>query len=238
MTRIRSLAPPNSELISEITSRVIAGTNEVAFCFRGLEFARWSQEGIVFGLHDPRERLAEGTQPRLARLMRDLDLHRRAEAANTNHPVYRVAPERWPETLVLHDPACLDAQLDARHIYSQIPAVAGGDRSVLDLLGVTLRGQLAIIELKASEDIQMPFQAIDYWLRVRRLQREGGFERFGYFAGVELDPRPPLVWLVAPGLHFHSATDTVLKYLSPEIHVTRAGLNENWRRGLRVIFRQ
>jgi len=125
MTRIRSLAPPNSELISEITSRVIAGTNEVAFCFRGLEFARWSQEGIVFGLHDPRERLAEGTQPRLARLMRDLDLHRRAEAANTNHPVYRVAPERWLETLVLHDPACLDAQLDARHIYSQIPAVAG-----------------------------------------------------------------------------------------------------------------
>ena len=32
--------------------------------------------------------------------------------------------------------------------------------------------------------------------------------------------------------------DILLKYLSPEIHVTRIGLNENWRRGVKVIFRQ
>jgi hypothetical protein len=49
MAHIRSLASANSELMGGITARVIAGTNEVAFCFRGLEFARWSQEGIVFG---------------------------------------------------------------------------------------------------------------------------------------------------------------------------------------------
>lgn len=35
-----------------------------------------------------------------------------------------------------------------------------------------------------------------------------------------------MVWLVAPGLRFHSATDKLLKYLSPEIHITRIGLNE------------
>jgi hypothetical protein len=95
-----------------------------------------------------------------------------------------------------------------------------------------------VIELKASEDIQMPVQAMDYWLRVRRHQREGDFERYGYFSGKELDPKPPLVWLAAPGLRFHSATDTLLKYFSPEIQVTRIGLNENWRRGLKIIFRQ
>jgi hypothetical protein len=44
--------------------------------------------------------------------------------------------------------------------------------------------------------------------------------------------------LVAPGLRFHSATETLLPYLSPEIQTTRYGLNENWRRGIKVIFRQ
>jgi len=106
------------------------------------------------------------------------------------------------------------------------------------LLGVTWRGRLVVIELKASEDIQLPIQVVDYWLRVRRHQREGDFEQFGYFAGAKLDPQPPLVWLVAPGLRFHPATDTLLKYLSPEIQVTRIGLNENWRRGLKIVFRQ
>jgi len=236
--RIHALAlhlPPAGD---EIRLRLLPGAKEVAICFRGLEFARWSREGLTFGLSDSRERLTATAEPALDRLVRQIDLRRSSLATETTHPLYRAAPERWLETLILEDPARLDAQLNPRHLYSQVPALAAGDRGVLDLLGVTRRGRLVVIECKASEDIQMPFQAIDYWLRVRRLQREGGFERFGYFAGVELDPRPPLVWLVAPGLRFHSATDTVLKYLSPEIHVTRAGLNENWRRGLRVIFRQ
>ena len=170
--------------------------------------------------------------------MRRLDQHRSGIASETTHPLYRAAPERWIETLVLQDPTRLDAQLDPGHLYSQLPALAVGDRGVLDLLGVTRRGRLVVIELKASEDMHMPIQAVDYWLRVRRHQRDGDFQRYGYFAGKELDPKPPLVWLAAPALRFHSATDTVLKYLSPEIQFTRIGLNENWRRGLKVIFRQ
>ena len=109
---------------------------------------------------------------------------------------------------------------------------------MLDLLGITRQGRLVVIELKASEDLQLPVQAVDYWLRVRRHQREEDFQRDGYFPGVVIDPRPPLVWLVSPGLRFHSATDTLLKYLSPEIRVSRIGLAENWRRGLKIIFRQ
>jgi len=53
-----------------------------------------------------------------------------------------------------------------------------------------------------------------------------------------LDPKPPLVWLVAPGLRFHSATEILLKYLSPEIQISRIGVNENWRRGIKIVFRQ
>jgi hypothetical protein len=109
---------------------------------------------------------------------------------------------------------------------------------VLDLPGVTWRGRLVVIAPKASEDIQLPIQALDYWLRVRRHQRDGDFEGFGYFSGVKLDPQPPLVWLVAPGLRFHSATDTLLKYLAPELQMTHIGLIEDWRRVLKIVFRQ
>jgi hypothetical protein len=233
--RIRSLAP---NAVATIEPRVVVGTNETAVCFRGLEFARWTEQGMLFGLGDVRQHLSHGTAPALARLMNDLELYRRSETEETNHPLYRGAPERWLETLILEDPTKLDAQLNPQHLYSQIPAVAAGDRGVIDLLGVTLRGRLVVIELKASEDIQLPIQAVDYWLRVRRHQRENNFLRNGYFNGVELDPKPPLIWLVAPGLRFHPSTDTILKYLAPEIQLTRIGLNEKWRQELHVIFRQ
>jgi hypothetical protein len=236
--RIPVLALSASSAESPIETRVLPGMEQAAFYFRGLEFARWSAEGMSFGLKHARHRVTLATQAALERLLRQLDLHRSPRANEPNHPLYRAAPERWLETVILQDPARLDAQLDPNHLYSQVPAVAAGDRRVLDLLGATRSGRLAVIELKASEDIQMLIQAVDYWLRVRRHQCEGDFQRNGYFAGMELDPRPPLVWLVAPALRFHPATDTLLKYLSPEIQVTRIGLNENWRRGLKVVFRQ
>src|ERR1700691_1671593 len=143
--------------------------------------------------------------------------------ATRSNPPCAPPAQQSLESIVLEDPAKLDAQLDSRHFYSQVPALAAGDRGVLDLLGITRQGRLVVIELKASEDLQLPVQAVDYWLRVRRHQREADFQRDGYFPGVVIDPQPPLVWLVSPGLRFHSATDTLLKYLSPEIRVTRIG---------------
>lgn len=236
--RIHALALHMPPAGNEITTRLVPGPSEVALCFRGLEFGRWSRSGITFGLGDSQEKLTDANEAALDRLMRRLDAHRSMLADDTNHLLYRAAPERWLETLVLQDPTRLDAQLDVSHLYSQVPAVAAGDRGVIDLLGVTRRGRLVVIELKASEDIQLPMQAIDYWLRVRRHQRDGDFERYGYFAGVQIDPRPPLVCLVAPGLRFHASTETLLRYLSSEIQITRIGLSENWRCGLKVVFRQ
>ena len=60
---------------------------------------------------------------------------------------------------------------------------------------------------RASEGIQLPIQAADYWLGVRRHRSEGDFQRYGYLAGVEIDPRPPQARLVAPAFRFHSATE-------------------------------
>ena len=53
-----------------------------------------------------------------------------------------------------------------------------------------------------------------------------------------LQTLPPLVYLLAPALRFHPATDALLRYLSPEVEVVRVGLAESWRRGVRVVMRQ
>jgi hypothetical protein len=217
---------------------VSAAANEVALTFHGMQFARWTKQGVFFGLGNSTEQLTSANERGLERLLHRLDLHRSPFASDTNRTLSRGAAERWLESIVLEDPAKFDAQLDARHFYSQVPELAECDRGVLDLLGVTRQGRLVVIELKASEDLQLPVQAVDYWLRVRRHQREADFQRDGYFPGIVINPQPPLVWLVSPGLRFHSATDTLLKYLSPEIRVTRIGLAENWRCGLKIIFRQ
>lgn len=236
--QVRAIADAEQMVREAVGLRAVAGTDEVAACFRGLEFARYTRDGILFGLSDIRERLTQASEPRLERLLTQLQRHRDPLARETKHRLYRATPEKWLETIVLQDPTRLDAQIDPKYVYSQTPAVAGGDRGVIDLLGVTRRGRLVVVELKASEDIQLPIQAVDYWLRVRRHQRDGDFEKLGYFGGIEIDKRPPLVWLVAPGLQFHPATDILLKYLSKEISISRIGVSENWRGGIRVVLRQ
>lgn len=218
--------------------RPTAESHVVAVCFRGLEFARWSSGELFFGLGDWQEPLEAANEKEFDKLLRDLELHRSPLTANTNHSLYRAAPERWLEAMIVSAPDRLEAALDPQHLYSQVPAMTAGDRGVLDLLGVTRRGRLAVIELKASEDIQLPVQAVDYWLRVRRHQQEGNFERYGYFSGVKIDPVPPLLWLVSPGLRFHPSVEIVGRCLAREIQLVRVGLAENWRRGVKVLFRQ
>jgi hypothetical protein len=140
--------------------------------------------------------------------------------------------------MVAADPSRIDARLDPRHIYTQVPAFSSGDRGIIDLLGVTRDGRLAVLELKASEDIHLVMQAVDYWLRVRFHHSQDNFSRYGYFPDVRLNAKPPLLFLVAPGFRFHPSIDIVLRYLSPEIEIARIALAENWRKGLHVVFRQ
>ena len=56
--------------------------------------------------------------------------------------------------------------------------------------------------------------------------------------GLELQPAPPLVYLIGPALRFHPTSDILQRYLSRDIEIIRVGLVESWRRGLRVMFRQ
>ncbi|MGC9200089.1 MAG: hypothetical protein ACP5E5_14320 [Acidobacteriaceae bacterium] len=138
-------------------------------------------------------------------------------------------------------------RLDPRHVYSQVSVVAGaGDRGLLDLLGVTADGRLAVIELKVDDDLQFALQGLDYWVRVRHHHRQsadqvtgmGEFQRHGYFRGVELSPLEPRLYLVAPSLHIHPATEKILGYFSPRVEWSLLALDERWRQQIRVVWRK
>jgi hypothetical protein len=44
--------------------------------------------------------------------------------------------------------------------------------------------------------------------------------------------------MVCPSLRIHPATDTLLRYISPEIEYELLGIDEHWREHLRVVFRK
>ena len=44
--------------------------------------------------------------------------------------------------------------------------------------------------------------------------------------------------MAAPSLHVHPTTDCLLRHFSPEIEWKLLGLDEHWRRGIRVVFRK
>lgn len=236
-------AKPEIEWIVAMAPRAISlhpvvQNREVWLRFRGLAFARWENGRIFFGVSDCGEELTSASRATLRRLVHDLEMHRHPLASDVRHPWYRVQAERWLEGIVREDVTRVDAALDARFVYAQVFANAGNEHGILDLLTLTRTGRLAIMELKASEHIHLPLQAADYWLRVRKHLENGDITRYGYFPGAELQPLPPMVYLVAPALRFHPSTDDLLRYLSPELEIVRVGLAESWRRGLRVVMRQ
>ncbi|MGA7402671.1 MAG: hypothetical protein WCC99_24560 [Candidatus Sulfotelmatobacter sp.] len=220
---------------------------EVVFRWRGLEFARArlatvpgsfrSTEEIVFGV-GAEERVLENRNEaefaELAHCLRDT----RHPYGPRQHPLWRLRPERWLESLVVGDVSVVDDRLDASCQYSQVPAFSAADRAMIDVLTTTHTGRLAVVELKADEDIHLPLQGLDYWSRVEWHHARGEFPRFGYFCERELSSEKPLLFLAAPALHVHPTTDTLLRYLSPEIEWEFVGIDERWREGVRVVFRK
>lgn len=237
--QVRSLAPE-----AEIA---VVTPGEVAFRMHGLEFARArlaqaegsfrNVEELVYGVGAAEITVTEETAAHFADFVRRVAAGRKAHG-DALDPLRRACPERWLESLVVRDVAALDPRLDGGCVYSQVPAFSASDRAMIDVLAATRERRLAVIELKADEDIHLPLQGLDYWTRVRRHQQRGEFAKFGYFPGRELSAEPPLLMLVAPALHVHPATDTLLRYLSPQIEWQLVAVDERWREGVRVVFRK
>jgi hypothetical protein len=203
---------------------------------RGVEFAELADGELFFGLAERHPARAHHAAE-IARLVEELDRARSPQAADRGHPLYRQCPEAWLESQARAQIQTLDASLLSDPIYGQVPAFAGGERGILDLLAVDRSGRLAVVELKASADLQLPLQALDYWIRVKWHLDRGEFTSSGYFPGMELRPEPPRLLLVSPSLEFHTTSETILGYFSGAVAVERIGLAVEWRKGLQVMFR-
>jgi hypothetical protein len=214
--------------------QVTAGDGEISLRVRGLEFARTDGAEMLFGL-GARVPLGPANLPECERLARELARLREPEAREGD--LYLRNPEAWLESQVRRNLETIDPSLFPRPVYGQVPAFAAGDRGIIDLLAVDRTGRLAVIELKASADLHLPLQALDYWMRVHWHLTRDEFGQHGYFPGVPLTKKPPRLLLVAPALDFHPTTESVLSYFSPTIEVERIGLGIHWRRGLDVMFR-
>jgi hypothetical protein len=237
--RVRELMP---EAEMAVTSPA-----EIAFRCHGLEFAKArlahhlgslrSTPEIVFGVGADERVLVDDNADAFRALVHSVGEVRHAEGPR-DHALWRLHPERWLESLVVKDVTEVDERLDASNLYSQVPAFSASDRAMIDVLTATREGRLAVVELKADEDIHLPLQGLDYWSRVSWHHERGEFQRFGYFPGRELSRERPLLFLVAPALHVHPATDTLLRYISLEIDWVVVGIDERWRDGVRAVFRK
>jgi hypothetical protein len=239
IARVQALMPE--------TEIAVLSPAEIGFRRHGLEFARArlahqlgtlrSSPEIVFGVGAEERVLTEQNSDVFHRLIQGVG-EVRHPGGPRDQVLWRLHPERWLESLVMQDVTQVDARLDAVCRYSQVPAFSASDRAMIDVLTATREGRLAVLELKADEDIHLPLQGLDYWSRVAWHHARAEFQRFGYFPGRELSPERPLLFLVAPALHVHPATDTLLRYLSPEVEWVVVGIDERWREGIRVVFRK
>ncbi len=250
--RVMAIVP--EAMRSVVEQRIRSGT-ELAFLLHGLEFARvrmgysgnsfHSAQQITFGAGANETVLTDTNEDRMRELLSHL-FTRRVAGGDTRDPLYRMQPERWLESELRRNIEPIDPRLHPAHVYTQVPAFAASDRGMLDLLGVTNDGRLAVIELKADEDLHLALQGLDYWVRVRwhHLQNPdqmtglGEFQRHGYFGGIYLSPQDPRLYLVAPALRVHPATEVILGYLSPRVEWTLVAIDERWRERVKVIWRK
>ncbi|MBM3800714.1 MAG: hypothetical protein FJW26_00215 [Acidimicrobiia bacterium] len=214
--------------------------NTLVFRLRGLELAQLqlgNRSRLMSRCCTPAEIRTEGDWNRFAATVESTA----AEQSGPTRPgntSCRARPERWLESLLLQDIRAIDARLDPRFVYPQVPAFLGGDRGMIDLLTVTADRRLAILELKASEDIDLPLQGLDYWLRVRWHHSRNEFQDRGYFPGISLSALPPRLFFVGPQFRFHSTFPRLAAQIDPAVPLIQVGLNEDWQEGVRVVLRR
>ncbi len=216
-----------------------AGTSS-SLRIAGLEVARIEGElapRVYFGLEGNVRRLNESSHDTFREFLREVRRIRRAGSPEPQHEFYRLQSERWLESLLFRDITRIDPALSPEYVYPQVPAFSGTDRGVIDLLTMTRRGRLAVVELKVQEEINLPLQGLDYWLRVNWLQQRNQFKEYGYFGNCELSAEPPLLYLVCPAFRFHSTTEKILAYLDRRIEAILFGLSDSWRKEIKVLFR-
>ena len=209
----------------------------ISLKIRGMRLALAGKGVMTYGL-EQQHPVAPNKFPQVVALAKHLAHFRSPGAADSENPLYRKYPERWLESVARRRLSALDSTLHREPLYSQVPAVAGSERGIIDLLACDQRGRLAVIEFKVGEDIHLPLQGLDYWMRVKWHLDRDEIALKGYFPGIGLLSASPRLLLVSPAFQFHPTTEVILRYFSPGIPVERIGLGADWRRDLTVVFRK
>lgn len=204
----------------------------------GLEVAQLSGGKLRFGLGDNKQLLESNDLTPLNRLIEQVARIRRAQSEQKWHALYRQQAERWLEEMIRQNVQALDVNLDARYIYPQVPTLSDDEYDLVDLLAITEAGRLVVIELKVKEDMELPLQALDYWLQVEWHRQRGDFQRRGYFPDRQLSDEPALLFLVCPLLRFHRTFDLIAHWIDRRIPAYKIGINENWRNGVKVLIKE
>jgi hypothetical protein len=216
--RLLQLAPDLLQAVPDIAARGISVR------LRGLELARVCESETVYPLGEP-----------LEQVILEVDAARRYRSL---HPLARAHEERWLESNLIGRIGQVLPSVDPAHIYPQVPSFVGEERGIIDLLTVTRAGRLVVIEIKASADPDLPFQALDYWIAVERHRKAGDFNRKGYFAGRVIEDTPALLVLAAPLLAYHKTLGRTISVLPQDLPLVEIGLNQTWKREIKVLRRR
>lgn len=257
--RVLNLVPPPSRPRVEIRAN---SSTEAGLLLHGLEFACVRQqaasdsfalrEEITFGAGANETPLNEETEPLCRDLLSQL-FRSRYPGGTQADALFRLQPERWLESSIRTHLADFLPNLRGEFLYSQVPAIGAGERGMLDLLTIDRQGRLTILEVKADEDMHLPLQGLDYWMRVHALHAEHKsghqgapvastrpetFTQQGYFPGAQLSEQPPKLLMIAPALRVHPSNEIVLRYLSPQVEWELITVGEEWRHELKTIHRR
>ncbi len=234
--RIVSLAPDAIDIVRARHGETLR--------FHGLAFARvrrvMRKERVWFGLNPTnRKMLDESTLDEWEKLLNELKEHRRAEAKDSHHALYKQSSEAWLESSLRREITRLDAALRLAPLHSQfrVAQTAARHSRPVDLLAIRRDGRLVVIELKVYEDREHVLQGADYWRRIEAYRRQGAIRRARLFDDAEISDEPPLLYLVAPMLRFHAAFARLARAINPAIEIYRFELAEDWRARVRVVRR-
>jgi hypothetical protein len=215
--RICSLAPNQLQAVPHIPGRA------VSIRLRGLEVARVAEGETIYPLGEPLEPLIE-----------ELSRERRH---GSRHPLARAHEEAWLESNLIGQIRDL-MPVRRDFIYPQVPSFEGQERKIIDLLAITDEGRLVVIEIKATPDPDLPFQAFDYWLAVERHRKAGDFTANGYFRNINIRNEPAILVMVAPLLSFHRTLDRLLSVLPAGLPVVQIGINQAWKKEIKILRRK
>jgi hypothetical protein len=231
------LSPEHQEFVVRLerelgVEAIDDGDGIVHLRLRGLEFA-WIKDGGLYSVLGHAPQAASPTE--VEALASHLALVRHGQTRHREHPLFRSQPENWMESMVRNEISTIDARLDNQPLLRQVITFAATDRDVIDLVGASNDGRVAVLELKAAEDIHLPLQALDYWMRIDWHTHRGEIDQF--FPGLQVRRESPRLMLIAPAVQFHPANEVILSYFNPRIETERIGLNLEWQQGLKVAFR-